>query len=119
MAGKKGRSGRVPKNLLNYKARTRANAQVVLDRYVRRIMQMSDDDLLDNPRMIEHVMQIELKAQDIEARKETAQIETAPLLALLERAKESNDYIDVTPEQKLIDNIAEESASPRTDEQAK
>lgn len=108
MAGIAGRSGRKLKYYEDVDKDNRCWSQMILNRYLRSVYKMSDDELVSNPRAIEHCLQLELKAQDIEAKRQVAAIETAPIMELLARARNNNDIIDVTPSDALKDKIVKE-----------
>lgn len=107
MAGKKGRSGRKPYKNNHLQEDNRDLSLAIINRYLRKISQLSDGDLISDNKAIQTCMQLELKAQDIDSRKQVATIHTAPLLELLQRAKDRNDVIDVTPKSKLLSSVAD------------
>lgn len=88
MAGVKGRSGRRMKYFEGLQMDLRMKAQVMVHRYLTRVCKLSDDELMNMPRAVEHAMAIEMKYQDIDAKKQIAHTTAAPLLELLRRAEE-------------------------------
>lgn len=105
MAGKPGRSGRKCKKIEEIWDDVRISSQRILRRYLQNAMKMDDEELCKDGRVIQTCLQIELKERDIDSRRQVAQIHTAPLLELLDRARDDNNVIDVTPKGKLCAQI--------------